>query len=209
MGWCLPPLATGHGGRALDQPGRGRDQRRLRAERHPPAPGGRARCATALEARGGRVAEGSVGAGTGTVAFGWKGGIGTSSRRVAAADSVWTVGVLVQSNYGGDLHILGVPVGRALGRDGLHLKGGHQGARGSIMIVDRNRRADRGPQPPPHGRPRDARRRPDGLDGGQRFGRLRRSRSRPIRACAAAGGRRAARRPSWATTPCRRCSRAW
>jgi D-aminopeptidase len=41
----------------------------------------------------------------------------------------------VQSNYGGDLHILGVPIGRALGRDGLHLKGESQGARGSIMIV--------------------------------------------------------------------------
>jgi D-aminopeptidase len=90
----------------------------------------------ALEgARGGKVAEGSVGAGTGTVAFGWKGGIGTASRRVTAADSVWTVGVLVQSNYGGDLHILGVPVGRALGRDGLHLQRDGQGARGSIMIV--------------------------------------------------------------------------
>ena len=86
-------------------------------------------------ARGGRVAEGSLGAGTGTVAFGWKGGIGTSSRRVTAGDSVWTVGVLVQSNYGGDLHILGIPVGRALGRDGLRLKGEAQGARGSIMIV--------------------------------------------------------------------------
>ena len=96
-------------------------RRRPIAERHVRA---------ALEgARGGRVAEGSVGAGTGTVAFGWKGGIGTSSRRVTAADSTWTVGVLVQSNYGGDLHILGVPVGRALGRDGL------SSARGSIMIV--------------------------------------------------------------------------
>ena len=91
---------------------------------------------SALEgARGGRVTEGSVGAGTGTVAFGWKGGIGTSSRRVTAADSLLTVGVLVQSNYGGDLHILGVPVGRAMGRDGLHPKGERQGARGSIMIV--------------------------------------------------------------------------
>ncbi len=86
-------------------------------------------------ARGGRVAEGSVGAGTGTVAFGWKGGIGSSSRRVTAADSGWTVGVLVQSNYGGDLHILGVPVGRALGRDGLSVSGEPQGARGSILIV--------------------------------------------------------------------------
>jgi D-aminopeptidase len=90
----------------------------------------------ALEgAKGGPVAEGSVGAGTGTVAFGWKGGIGTSSRRVKAADSSWTVGVLVQSNFGGDLHILGVPVGRALGRNGLRISGAAQGARGSIMIV--------------------------------------------------------------------------
>jgi D-aminopeptidase len=99
-------------------------------------PVGERQVRAALEgARGGPVAEGSVGAGTGTVAFGWKGGIGTSSRRVTAGDSVWTLGALVQSNYGGDLHILGVPVGRALGRDGLHLKGEAQGARGSIMIV--------------------------------------------------------------------------
>ncbi len=90
----------------------------------------------ALEsASAGPVAEGSVGAGTGTVAFGWKGGIGTSSRRVATGDSSWTVGVLVQSNFGGDLHILGVPVGRALGRDGVRMAGKPQGARGSIMIV--------------------------------------------------------------------------
>jgi D-aminopeptidase len=82
----------------------------------------------------GPVAEGSVGAGTGTVAFGWKGGIGTSSRRMKS-DSGWTVGVLVQSNFGGDLHILGVPVGRALGRNGLTMAGEPQGPRGSIMIV--------------------------------------------------------------------------
>ncbi len=86
-------------------------------------------------ARGGPVAEGSVGAGAGTVAFGWKGGIGTSSRRVQAGDSTWTVGVLVQSNFGGDLLVLGVPVGRALGRDGVHHAGAAQGARGSIMMV--------------------------------------------------------------------------
>src|ERR671921_1166976 len=59
----------------------------------------------------GRVQEGTVGAGTGTVAFGWKGGIGTSSRRTTMSpDSGWTVGVLVQSNFGGELQILGVPV---------------------------------------------------------------------------------------------------
>jgi D-aminopeptidase len=86
-------------------------------------------------AAGGMVVEGSVGAGTGTVAFGWKGGIGTSSRRVKPTDSTWTVGVLVQSNFGGDLHILGVPVGRALSRDGLRMAGEPPGARGSIMIV--------------------------------------------------------------------------
>lgn len=82
----------------------------------------------------GAVAEGSVGAGTGTVAFGWKGGIGTSSRRTAS-DSGWTVGVLVQSNFGGDLQILGVPVGRALGRSGVKTRAEEKGARGSIMIV--------------------------------------------------------------------------
>jgi D-aminopeptidase len=89
-------------------------------------------------ARGGPVTEGSVGAGTGTVAFGWKGGIGTSSRRAPAGDSTWTVGVLVQSNFGGDLLVLGVPVGRALGREGVRRAADSaraQGAKGSIMIV--------------------------------------------------------------------------
>jgi D-aminopeptidase len=137
-------------------------------------PVGERQVRTALEgARSGRVAEGSVGAGTGTVAFGWKGGIGTSSRRVTAGDSAWTVGVLVQSNYGGDLHILGVPVGRALGRDGLRVSGEHQGARGSIMIVvatdaplsDRNLRR--------LGRACHSRRGPNRLGHGQRLRRLR------------------------------------
>jgi len=59
----------------------------------------------------GNVQEGAIGAGTGTVAFGWKGGIGTSSRRTPAGH---TVGVLVQSNFGGTLTIDGVPVGRSL-----------------------------------------------------------------------------------------------
>jgi D-aminopeptidase len=81
------------------------------------------------------VEEGSVGAGAGTVAFGWKGGIGTSSRIVADSASRWTVGVLVQSNFGGDLHILGVPVGRGLNRRGVRLRGEPQGGKGSIMMV--------------------------------------------------------------------------
>ena len=67
-------------------------------------------------ARGGAVEEGSVGAGTGTQAFGWKGGIGTSSRRLPARLGGYTVGVLVQSNYGGVLTMGGAPVGKLLGR---------------------------------------------------------------------------------------------
>lgn len=70
----------------------------------------------ALEnATDGPVAEGSVGAGTGTQAFGWKGGIGTSSRTLPAALGGYTIGVLVQTNYGGRLTINGAPVGRELG----------------------------------------------------------------------------------------------
>ena len=65
-------------------------------------------------ARSGAVDEGAVGAGTGTIAFGWKGGIGTSSRRVRQQNDEWTVGVLVQSNYGGRLTIAGVPVWKEL-----------------------------------------------------------------------------------------------
>jgi D-aminopeptidase len=81
---------------------------------------GRAEVIEALRAaRDGPVPEGSVGAGTGTVAFGFKGGIGTSSRalpRGAGGAGGYTVGVLVQSNFGGILSINGAPVGRALGR---------------------------------------------------------------------------------------------
>ena len=69
----------------------------------------------ALEsARGGPVEEGAVGAGTGTVAFGWKGGIGTSSRVLPAQNGGYAVGVLVQTNFGGNLTIAGVPVYREL-----------------------------------------------------------------------------------------------
>jgi D-aminopeptidase len=64
----------------------------------------------------GRVTEGSVGAGHGTVMFGWKGGIGTSSRRLPASLGGYTVGVIVQGNYGGVLQMAGVPVGQLLGR---------------------------------------------------------------------------------------------
>jgi D-aminopeptidase len=67
-------------------------------------------------ARGGAIEEGSVGAGTGTVAFGFKGGIGTSSRKLPASLGGYTVGVLVQTNFGGILTINGAPVGRELGQ---------------------------------------------------------------------------------------------
>lgn len=77
-------------------------------------------------AKAGAVEEGAVGAGTGTIAFGWKGGIGTASRRTPAGQ---TVGVLVQSNFGGDLTMCGVPVGRELRR-----QPGNTGD-GSIMMV--------------------------------------------------------------------------
>ena len=82
----------------------------------------------------GLVEEGSIGAGTGTVAFGWKGGIGTSSRVVPRTP--WTVGVLVQSNFGSweDLLIQGVAVGRELNRGGVTPKR-DQGASGSIVVV--------------------------------------------------------------------------
>jgi D-aminopeptidase len=83
----------------------------------------------------GPVAEGVVGAGTGTVAFGWKGGIGTSSRLLPASLGGYTVGVIVQSNYGGVLSMDGLPVGVELGR--YYLKDAVSGpdADGSIMMV--------------------------------------------------------------------------
>ena len=66
-------------------------------------------------ASGGPVEEGSIGAGTGTQAFGWKGGIGTSSRILPESLGGYTVGVLVQTNFGGTLTMNGAPVGRELG----------------------------------------------------------------------------------------------
>ncbi len=95
----------------------------------------------ALEgASGGPVAEGAVGAGAGTVAFGWKGGIGTSSRVLPAQLGGYSVGVVVQSNYGGVLQIMGAPVGKELGRYAYQNAVGRSDPNespgdGSIMIV--------------------------------------------------------------------------
>lgn len=85
-------------------------------------------------ATGGHVEEGCVGAGTGTICNGWKGGIGTSSRRLPPAMGGYTVGVLVQTNYGGILDIAGVPVGKELGRYAFKERLAPRGD-GSCMIV--------------------------------------------------------------------------
>jgi len=88
-------------------------------------------------AKGGAVEEGSVGAGTGTVAFGFKGGIGTASRKLPAKLGGYTVGVLVQSNFGGVLTINGAPVGQELGRYYLkdELSTAQSTPDGSIIMV--------------------------------------------------------------------------
>jgi D-aminopeptidase len=95
-------------------------------------------------AKEGPVEEGCVGAGTGTVAFGFKGGIGTSSRKLPVPLGGYTIGVLVQSNFGGILTVSGAPVGRELGnyylKDQVEVKSSRrsdrkQDADGSIMIV--------------------------------------------------------------------------
>ncbi len=86
-------------------------------------------------ARSGPVDEGSVGAGTGTIAFGWKGGIGTSSRVLPDDLGGHTLGILVQSNFGGILQIMGAPVGKALGRHYLADRSDSHDADGSIMMV--------------------------------------------------------------------------
>ena len=91
-------------------------------------------------AKSGPVEEGAVGAGTGTVAFGWKGGIGSASRRVPAKFGGYTLGVLVQTNYGGILTIGGAPVGQELGQYYLREAVQRAGAvkdsgNGSVMMV--------------------------------------------------------------------------
>jgi len=87
------------------------------------------------QAHGGMVDEGAVGAGTGTMAFGWKGGVGTSSRALPKELGGATIGVLVQSNYGGVLQMDGLPVGKSLGQYYLKDALDRGDADGSIMIV--------------------------------------------------------------------------
>lgn len=85
------------------------------------------------DAKSGPVEEGNVGAGTGTQIFGFKGGIGTSSRVLPKSLGGYTVGVIVQSNYGGVLQIGGVPVGEMLGQ--YSFKSALEKADGSCMMV--------------------------------------------------------------------------
>jgi len=87
------------------------------------------------KATSGPVEEGSIGAGTGTVSFGWKGGIGTSSRQLPASFGSYTVGALVQTNYGGILQVDGVPVGEELGQYYLKRELDEGDADGSVIIV--------------------------------------------------------------------------
>jgi D-aminopeptidase len=90
----------------------------------------------ALEgAKEGAVQEGSVGAGAGTGAFGWKGGIGTSSRKLPASLGGYTVGVLVQTNFGGVLQMMGAPIGKALGRYSYRNALLRERGDGSVIIV--------------------------------------------------------------------------
>ncbi len=86
-------------------------------------------------ATSGPVAEGSVGAGTGCLAFGWKGGIGTSSRKLSNRYGGYTVGVLVQANFGGVLQVVGAPVGRELGRYAFDDGRSADDGSGSVMVV--------------------------------------------------------------------------
>ncbi len=96
--------------------------------------------AAITSAKAGPVEEGNVGAGTGTIAFGWKGGIGTSSRKLPQKLGGYTVGVLVQTNFGGVLTIAGAPVGQELGQYYLRQELAQQGSRmdkadGSCMMI--------------------------------------------------------------------------
>lgn len=86
-------------------------------------------------ASGGPVAEGAIGAGTGTTCFDYKGGIGTSSRRLPESRGGFTVGVLVQTNFGGVLTIRGVPFDKKDAGEGAAAAAGNTSGDGSCMIV--------------------------------------------------------------------------
>lgn len=86
-------------------------------------------------ANSGSVSEGGVGAGTGTVCFGWKGGVGTSSRMLPKNLGGYVLGAIVQTNFGGVLQMDGIPVGKQLGQYYLKEQLDDASADGSVMIV--------------------------------------------------------------------------
>ncbi len=97
---------------------------------------GKAEVFAAIEnAKSGAVEEGCIGAGAGTVCFGWKGGIGSSSRLLPKSAGGYTIGVLVQTNFGGVLTINGAPVGRELGQFAMKNALPYPSSEGSCMIV--------------------------------------------------------------------------
>ena len=115
VAWLLAQPGMERG--ALDQPRRRRDQRRLRLNAIRCRPDHRRDVRAALDgAATGPVAEGSVGAGAGTIAFGWKGGIGTSSRGCQRAAAAGPSASSCRPTSAACLQVLGAPVGRALGR---------------------------------------------------------------------------------------------
>jgi D-aminopeptidase len=94
--------------------------------------------AAITNATSGPVAEGAVGAGTGTIAFGWKGGIGTSSRVLPQSLGGYTIGVIAQTNYGGILQVMGAPVGKELGQYAFKRDAQSPGERGDgscVMVI--------------------------------------------------------------------------
>src|SRR5690606_10229823 len=87
-------------------------------------------------AKGGEVPQGNVGAGTGTVCFGFKGGMGTASRVLPKGQGGYTVGVLVQTNFGGVLQVAGVDVGKRLGHYAQSLKYSPDGSCMMVVMTD-------------------------------------------------------------------------
>ncbi len=150
-------------------------------------------------AKSGPVEEGAVGAGTGTVAFGWKGGIGTSSRRLPSKLGGYTVGVLVQTNYGGVLTIAGAPVGQELGqyylREEVEQTGGKRTARARLAASSEKRFGqrigdDRGRDRCAHGRAKPEALGSEGVAGRGSHGKLGLERQRRLCHCVLHGSSR-------------------
>ena len=121
--WCLPVVAETYDGTLNDINGQHVTEEHLRE--------------ALADARGGPVTEGSVGGGTGMICHEFKGGIGTASRRLAAEEGGWTVGALVQANYGrrAMLRVDGAPVGRVLTTERVQSPYEEPAEKGSIIVI--------------------------------------------------------------------------